>query len=221
MAPLVSCLMPTADRREFVGRAFKCFQQQTYPELELVVLDDGTDPIADLVPVDPRIRYIRQHSKSNHGQKLNFCNIVANGEFAIVFDDDDAYAPDRVAKQVWPLLLGDKTVSGTSVLNYYIHGQKLCFQYSWPEPQAPWIGAIAFRRDWALAHPFKPIVFGADLEFLKGIPRDKWVDLKDPSYLVCAVHATNAAPKSPQSQAASKYYKPIPWESLPEWFLNA
>ena len=50
--PPVSCLMPTYNRRPFAARAIDAFLAQDYPERELVILDDGEDPIADLVPAD-------------------------------------------------------------------------------------------------------------------------------------------------------------------------
>ncbi len=50
--PLVSCIMPTRDRRAFVPRAIAYFLRQDYANKELVIVDDGTDPVSDLVPVD-------------------------------------------------------------------------------------------------------------------------------------------------------------------------
>ncbi|MCU1245662.1 MAG: glycosyl transferase family 2, partial [Acidobacteria bacterium] len=55
--PLVSCIMPTFERRAFIPQAMHCFLSQDYPNLELIVVDDGNDPIADLLPSDPRIVY--------------------------------------------------------------------------------------------------------------------------------------------------------------------
>lgn len=61
-APTVSCLMVTKDRSATARRAIRCFLTQTYPNLELVVVEDGTDDalaqhIRDLG--DPRIRHHR------------------------------------------------------------------------------------------------------------------------------------------------------------------
>jgi glycosyltransferase involved in cell wall biosynthesis len=55
--PLVSCIMPTANRRPFLPEAIRLFLGQDYPESELIVLDDGEDAIADLIPDHPRIRF--------------------------------------------------------------------------------------------------------------------------------------------------------------------
>jgi hypothetical protein len=50
--PQISCLMPTADRRAFVPLAIRYFLAQDYPEKELIIVDDGADSVADLVPDD-------------------------------------------------------------------------------------------------------------------------------------------------------------------------
>jgi glycosyltransferase involved in cell wall biosynthesis len=67
--PLVSCIMPTANRRAFVPRAIQYFLRQDYPEKELVILDDGEDSVADLIPADPRIRYLRETRRRTIGAK--------------------------------------------------------------------------------------------------------------------------------------------------------
>jgi hypothetical protein len=54
--------MPTYDRRRFVPLALDYFARQTYANRELVVVDDGRDPIRDLLPRDRTIRYVRLKS---------------------------------------------------------------------------------------------------------------------------------------------------------------
>ena len=62
--PLVSCIMPTYNRRPFVPGAIAYFARQEYPNRELIVADDGTDAVGDLVPDDPRVRYLRLERKA-------------------------------------------------------------------------------------------------------------------------------------------------------------
>ncbi len=54
--PLISCILPTANRRRFVPQAIRLFLAQDYPNKELVILDDGAESAADLVPDDPQVR---------------------------------------------------------------------------------------------------------------------------------------------------------------------
>ena len=44
---------------EFIPRAIYYFLRQDYEPKEPIIVDDGTDPIGDLVPQDDRIRYFR------------------------------------------------------------------------------------------------------------------------------------------------------------------
>ena len=61
--------MPTHNRRPFVAQAIVYFLRQDYPNRELIIVDDGTDPVADLIPDDPRIRYLHQeHTQHARGQ---------------------------------------------------------------------------------------------------------------------------------------------------------
>lgn len=64
--------MPTADRRPFVAQAIRCFPAQDYAEKELVIVDDGADAVADLVPDDSRVRYFQQEARRLVGAKRNF-----------------------------------------------------------------------------------------------------------------------------------------------------
>ncbi|HWF90349.1 MAG TPA: glycosyltransferase, partial [Pyrinomonadaceae bacterium] len=87
-APLVSCIMPTYNRRLFVPQAIRCFLRQDYPNLELLVVDDGPNPVADCVPESDRIRYIRLDNRATVGAKRNLACEQARGEFIVHWDDD-------------------------------------------------------------------------------------------------------------------------------------
>ncbi len=45
--PLVSCIMPTANRQRFIPTAISLFLRQDYPEKELVIIDDGEHSVVD------------------------------------------------------------------------------------------------------------------------------------------------------------------------------
>ena len=77
--PLVSCITPTYNRRHFSPRAVRCFLSQDYPNLEWVILDDGTDPIKDLLPDDPRIKYHPIPPKLAPDLKMDHCFELSRG----------------------------------------------------------------------------------------------------------------------------------------------
>jgi glycosyltransferase involved in cell wall biosynthesis len=208
----VSALMPTFNRREFIPRSIACFLAQQCPadwNIDLIVLDDGPDPIKDLLPNNSRIRYFHELPRRNHGQKMNRCMELSQAEFAIVWDDDDFYASDRVFKQVQPLIDNPGlTVSGTSQLYYYLHGKQQAFRYV-NLTELAWIRAIAFRRSALELRRFNEKPHGADFDLLNQIPRDQWCDLNDLTLLVSAIHPTNAAPKW-----LCDSFVPEPWEKV-------
>jgi glycosyltransferase involved in cell wall biosynthesis len=110
--------MPTYNRRHFVPLSLSCFRQQTYPNKELIVVDDGSDAVRDLVEGVPGAHYIRVEHKMHIGAKRNLACEQARGEFIAHWDDDDWYAPERLARQVAPL--GAETHDVTGLVNSYV-----------------------------------------------------------------------------------------------------
>jgi glycosyltransferase involved in cell wall biosynthesis len=110
--PLVSCIMPTRNRRSLVRLAVQLFQDQDYVNRELIVVDDGDDPIGDLVSRQPHIRYFRLPDRLSIGAKRNFACQHARGEIIAHWDDDDWYARDRLRYQVAPILAGQADITG-------------------------------------------------------------------------------------------------------------
>ncbi|MCA9680423.1 MAG: glycosyltransferase family 2 protein [Kofleriaceae bacterium] len=115
-APLISCLMVTRDRVRFAARAVRCLAAQTWPSVELVVVDDGDhdyEPV--LAPFRARfpIRYLRVCAEP--GRKLgglrNLALDAARGELCAQWDDDEWYHPERLAVQARAILDGGADAS--------------------------------------------------------------------------------------------------------------
>jgi len=98
--PLVSCIMPTHNHRRFVPQAIQYVLRQDYRHRELLIVDDGTDPIRDLVPETPDVRYLRLDHKCTIGTKRNLACQEAKGEIIVHWDDDDWMATWRITYQV-------------------------------------------------------------------------------------------------------------------------
>jgi glycosyltransferase involved in cell wall biosynthesis len=109
--PLVSCIMPTFQRRRYVAQAVQSFLQQDYPNRELIIVDDGTDAIGDLVQDQPNVRYFRV-PRASIGAKRNLACRHARGEIIAHWDDDDWYSTDRLRYQVSPILAGKADLTG-------------------------------------------------------------------------------------------------------------
>lgn len=94
----VSCLMLTYNRPRFAAMAVQCWQAQTYPDRELVIVDDGQVPYTP--PDDPRIRYFRVNHKLLVGVKWNLAAQAASGSLLAFWADDDWHHPERLETQV-------------------------------------------------------------------------------------------------------------------------
>ena len=204
--PLVSCITPTYNRREFFPQAVRCFLSQDYPNLEWVICDDG-ESIKDLLPSDPRIKYFHDPLRKNHGQKMNRACELAQGEFCIVVDDDDWYSPTRITRQIAPMIADPQIqVTGTSQLLYVLYGSQRVFHYK-NMTNLAWIGAIAFRKSAWQVNRFNARPHGADFDFLQKIPKNQWLDLADTTLMLSTIHQSNAAPKR----------VPAPWWMEQPW----
>jgi glycosyltransferase involved in cell wall biosynthesis len=101
--PKVSCLMVTANRRALARRALRCFERQTYPNREIVIVDDGEDDLsAELAGIPPEqvvYRRIARHESACLGDLRNLTLEAARGDIVAQWDDDDWYHPERIARQ--------------------------------------------------------------------------------------------------------------------------
>lgn len=102
--------MVTADRRRLCRRAIGCYNRQTYPNRELVVVDDGRQdlsPVLEKVP-DDELTYIQLASDKDYvlGRLRNVALEAATGQLRAQWDDDDWYHPRRIETQAQYLEVG-------------------------------------------------------------------------------------------------------------------
>lgn len=195
--PLVSCIMPTSDRRGFVPQAIRCFLRQDYPNLELLVVDDGTDPVRDCVPESERIRYLRLDQKLTIGAKRNFACEHARGEFVVHWDDDDWYPPWRVRVQVSALIDRGADLCGSSRVFYYDAATERAWEYRYASSETAWVAGntLAYRKRFWEHHKFPHIQVGEDTRFVWNAARKTICDLTEPTLCVAMVHSGNTSPK--------------------------
>jgi len=101
--PLVSILIPTYNRAEYLGQAIDSALAQTYQNIEIIVHDDAsTDNTPELLKRyhDKRLRLIR--TEDNHGMLGGWNYIVkkAKGEYLKFLASDDLLEPNCVATLV-------------------------------------------------------------------------------------------------------------------------
>jgi O-antigen biosynthesis protein len=195
--PLVTCVMPTCDRRAFVPLAIRLFQRQDYPRVELLILDDGLDPVGDCVPGDPRVRYVRLNGRRSVGAKRNAACAEARGEIIVHWDDDDWYPPSRVSRQVRALLDGPAEVCGSSRVLYFEPATERAWAYEYGAPGQPWVAGntLAYRREVWSRNPFPDVQVGEDARFLWSGAVKTVADLADPALCVGIIHPGNTSVK--------------------------
>ena len=195
--PLASCIMPTANRRPFVRNSIDLFLAQDYPVSELIILDDGEDPVGDLVPSHPAVRYLYKPRYRSLGAKRNAACEVAQGDIILHWDDDDWYAPHRIRTQVDALCTGDAELCGLDRVLFFDPRKPAAWEYIYPAGGAPWVygATLCYRRDFWRAHPFLDITIGEDNMFSGAARAAQLRALQDNRFFVALVHATNTSPK--------------------------
>jgi glycosyltransferase involved in cell wall biosynthesis len=100
-APLVSAVIPTYNYARYVAGAVESVLAQSFDDLEIVVVDDGSiDETADtLDPFAERIRYIRQEHRGLAAAR-NTGIRVARGPYVAFLDSDDLWLPEKVSVQI-------------------------------------------------------------------------------------------------------------------------
>ena len=99
--PLISVIIPTYKRPEIVERAVKSVLNQTYDNIELIVVNDhpGTD-LSHIDKMDSQVELINHEENKGACKARNTGIEAAEGEYIGLLDDDDEYLEDKIQKQV-------------------------------------------------------------------------------------------------------------------------
>lgn len=145
--PLITVFMPTHNRKDLLNRAINSVLSQTYTNIELVIVDDGSSDetweyLLNLK--DPRIRIFRNEIPVGACAARNRAIFEARGDLITGIDDDDYFREDRIM-DLWrgydrqysfvfsrknslkllavaPIVFLFRTVSLRQLLNYNIVG---------------------------------------------------------------------------------------------------
>lgn len=138
--PRVSVIIPTYNRAGLIGRTIENIFEQTYKNIELIIVDDGStdDTPSVLKRYSDRIRIVSQRNAGpavarNRGAQM------ARGELIAFQDSDDLWKPEKLARQV-QMLQAEPSVPCClcNVLIRVSDGKPLtAFDYSWIHPDRP------------------------------------------------------------------------------------
>jgi glycosyltransferase involved in cell wall biosynthesis len=117
--PLVSIIIPTYNYGHLVGQAVESALAQTYSQIEVIVVDDGsTDNTAEqLRPYGSRIRVISQANQGLSAAR-NTGIREARGEWVALLDSDDAFHPRKIERQLQAITAHPElALIGTSIFS--------------------------------------------------------------------------------------------------------
>ncbi|MGV8948004.1 MAG: glycosyltransferase family 2 protein [Candidatus Paracaedibacter sp.] len=101
--PLVSVIIPTHNRPDFLKKTIQSILNQNYSRLEIIVISNGFSKINECATGsfgDSRITYREQENSGGPSSPRNHGIQLAKGEYIAFCDDDDLWMPDKLEKQV-------------------------------------------------------------------------------------------------------------------------
>lgn len=125
---LVSVVIPTRNRQDRLKKALKSAVDQTWPKIEIIVVDDGSSDgtgsfLSRLASSDARVHVIKNDTARGGGWSRNQGVDVAKGAYIAFLDDDDIWFPEKVTEQV-ALLKANPEASAVSC-NFIVQGSSL------------------------------------------------------------------------------------------------
>lgn len=99
--PIVSVIMPVRNGREYIVEAINSIDQQSSCDLEIIVVDDGSDDF-DYKTLETRDKRVRVFRLSGQGvsSARNYGMKMARGKYLAFLDADDAWFPGKLAAQI-------------------------------------------------------------------------------------------------------------------------
>ena len=101
--PFVSVIIPTYGGAGFIGDAIRSVLDQTYSNLEVIVVDDvSPDHTSEVVAQfnDPRIKYIRHEVNQGAASARGTGRRASSGEILFFLDQDDLFHPEKIEAHV-------------------------------------------------------------------------------------------------------------------------
>lgn len=99
----VSVIIPTYNREKTLLRAVYSVLNQTYKDIELIIVDDnsndGTERLINSIK-DSRINYIKHDRNVGGSAARNTGILAATGEYVAFQDSDDEWFPDKLSEQI-------------------------------------------------------------------------------------------------------------------------
>lgn len=190
----VSIVIPTYNRKRFSKLISLNITKQTYPFIkEVIVADDGDDD--ERLQLD--VKYSLLYYKTNRmsiGDKRNFLNSKATGDFIVHMDTDDMYHPEYISTSIINLIKSGKSISGSADMNMYSLSEKKTYSQSCIYITHLNEATMVYRKSFADKNKFAQSMSSEGLGFLKNSVNDIYeTDIK--MIMVCLAHDNNSVCK--------------------------
>jgi glycosyltransferase involved in cell wall biosynthesis len=124
--PLVTIIIPTYNRPEFLASAVDSVISQTYRPIEIIVVDDNglasirkqTESVMQRYHDVEYVRYIQNDQNMGGALSRNRAMLLSSGDYITFLDDDDVYLPEKVSSQVNFMIKNQLDMSFTDVRIY-------------------------------------------------------------------------------------------------------
>lgn len=97
---LVSVVVPSYYRNDLLRSALDSVEDQTYSNIETIVVDDSGEAFAESTAAEYDITYVAHEENKGSQEARNTALREASGGYIQLLDDDDALYPEKIEKQV-------------------------------------------------------------------------------------------------------------------------
>jgi glycosyltransferase involved in cell wall biosynthesis len=192
--PKVSLVCPTFNRQHFLPTAIRCFMQQTYKPIELIIVDDSDDSSWARDLSIPFV-HIRLNERTPTGTKRNIGADYAMGDIVANLDDDDWSMAHRIETQVMHLENSQKAMTGYNQTISYDEKTKNFYRNQGGPPYLASGTSQMYWKSWWKEHPYPDVTYGEDSVFARTARLlDQLVIVEPGKMMIARKHVNNTDP---------------------------
>lgn len=202
--------MPTRGRSELARKALDYFWSQTWPNKELLILDDLLCPSFRFRPQECS-HYAAVGDRLTIGTKRNWLCIAAHGDYIAHWDSDDYSAPTRLEAQYRLLESSGKAVTAFYTLTFVDEQAKVAAIYR-GDPDDIVGTSLMYRRDWWKDNQFADLDVQEDCKFGRhAYQNGQLYSVPSNDTMIARVHPDNTSPKV----MIGENWETMPYQAIP------